>query len=361
MEIVIPVWSLGAKHGGVRVLCELATGLTRRGHRVRVLCFDDGAEPAFRVEAEIARAGAPPRGRNLIGDLPAQGRMRAALERLSGADVALANLHLTADPVHHARIRARKFYYIQAYEPDFYLGYWARLPYRFMALRSYRYPLRHIANCQTVARQVDGEDADRVPIVPPGIDPGLFHARGRRAPGERLVVGTIGRPQPWKGTRDCFEAVRRVRERGIGLDFRVAFGNIPAGCEDVARTDDSPRDDAELTEWYRGLDILLAGVYWRAAPYPPLEAMACGTAVVSTPNDHLREGENALTAPQQDPAALARALERMIRDRALRARLVAEGIRVAVAHHWDVVVEKMERILTGEIDSPIGGSERRRR
>ncbi len=358
MDIVIPVWSLAGKHGGIRVLCELGTGLTRRGHRVRFLAFDELANPDFATAAEIVRIGPASGGRYLFRDLPRQQRLREAIERFHDADVLLANHHLTARPVHRARIRARKLYYIQAYEPDFYPRRWHTGPQIGLAKRSYRYPLLHVANCISVARAVHGKRANRVPIVPPGLDLALYHPKGRKPPREPLVVGTISRVEPWKGTVDCFEAVKRLRAREIALDFRVAFGNIPAGYEDVVRADDAPRDDRELAGWYRSLDVLVAAVYWGGAPYPPIEAMACGTAVVTTPNDHTREGVNALTAPQQDPGALASALERMLTDRSLRERLVAQGLRDATTHSWENVVRKMESILSGQIPAPLGINDR---
>jgi len=354
VEVVIPAWTLAEKHGGIRVLCEIASGLADRGHRVVFLAFDEESHPAFPTRAEIVSIGPRPWGRNLILDLPKQRRLRAAIERFPTADVVLANHNMTALPVHRARVAARKFYYIQAYEPDFYPRTPQRIVYAWRAKRTYDYPLHFIANAPSVAAAVCGSGGERIPIVPPGLDPSLYHARNRRPPGARPVVGTIGRFGQWKGTVDCFEAVRRVRARGIELDFSVAFGNVPAGYENDARLDVAPADDRALTDWYRSLDVLIAGVYWGGAPYPPLEAMACGTAVVTTPNDHVQADQTALVAPQQNPGALAEALERALTNRALRERLVVAGHAAAANHSWEVLVPRMERLLRGELESPVG-------
>jgi len=62
------------------------------------------------------------------------------------------------------------------------------------------------------------------------------------------------------------------------------------------------------------------------------EAMACGTAVVSTdcpygPSEIITDDVSGLLVPTRDPSALAAAILRVLRDPALRARLAAEGKR----------------------------------
>ncbi len=61
----------------------------------------------------------------------------------------------------------------------------------------------------------------------------------------------------------------------------------------------------------------------------PLEAMACGRPVVATATggaaEYLRDGENCLIVPVDDPQSLAAAVQRLAADEALRAGLVAGG------------------------------------
>ena len=62
-------------------------------------------------------------------------------------------------------------------------------------------------------------------------------------------------------------------------------------------------------------------------PVSIVEALACGVPVVATPvsgiPEAVRDGENGLLVPENDPEALAAAIRRLAEDGALRARLAA--------------------------------------
>jgi len=83
---------------------------------------------------------------------------------------------------------------------------------------------------------------------------------------------------------------------------------------------------------------------------PPMEAMACGAALVTFDNggcrDYALDGETALVAPRRDVAALAGALERLVTDAGLRERLARQGQAfVASRFDWDRAAERLEDIL----------------
>jgi alpha-1,3-rhamnosyl/mannosyltransferase len=70
---------------------------------------------------------------------------------------------------------------------------------------------------------------------------------------------------------------------------------------------------------------------------PPLEAMACGVPVASSPRASLAEvvGDAAVTFDPDDPAAIASAIDRVTGDDAERARLVAAGRERAARFTWE--------------------------
>jgi glycosyltransferase involved in cell wall biosynthesis len=90
---------------------------------------------------------------------------------------------------------------------------------------------------------------------------------------------------------------------------------------------------------YDAADIYLNTSRVDNQPVSILEAFACGLPVVSTAvggiPDMVTHGEDALLAPDDDPAALAGLLRALLRDGALAARLAQNGHRRMLAHSWE--------------------------
>jgi glycosyltransferase involved in cell wall biosynthesis len=86
---------------------------------------------------------------------------------------------------------------------------------------------------------------------------------------------------------------------------------------------------------------------------PVLEAMAAATPVVCTDahgnRDVCADGVNCLM-PAAEPLAVAAALERVMGDEELRARLVAQGLRTAREYRWERRIDQLEAFLEGVAD-----------
>ncbi len=96
-----------------------------------------------------------------------------------------------------------------------------------------------------------------------------------------------------------------------------------------------PRE--ELGLWYNAATALVYPSLYEGFGLPPLEALQCGTPVVTSNTSSLPEvvGDAALTVDPTDVEALAAALTRIATDTALREELHARGPARAALFSWE--------------------------
>ena len=94
--------------------------------------------------------------------------------------------------------------------------------------------------------------------------------------------------------------------------------------------------DGDLAALYAGADLFATASLYEGFGFPPLEAMLCGTPVVSSPGGSLAEvlGDAATVVPAFDEGLWAEALDRGLSDTALRAALRERGFRRAARFKW---------------------------
>ncbi len=126
---------------------------------------------------------------------------------------------------------------------------------------------------------------------------------------------------PECGTAALLDVRRAVQQ--AGRSERVHLIGAPA-----------EEDKAAL---YSGAAAFVFPSEYEGFGLPPLEAMACGTPVVAANASSVPEvcGDAALQVRPGDPAALADALEALLHDADLRARLIERGLAQAASFTWE--------------------------
>jgi glycosyltransferase involved in cell wall biosynthesis len=269
---------------------------------------------------------------------------------LPDGDVVLATAWQSAPVAAAAPARCgRGFYLVQHYE-SLYHGHAAAVD------ATYRLPLRKIAISTWLAdvmRERFGSAAD---VVVTPVDREQFHRVDARAEPPHPRVLMLHHEYAWKGVADGLEAVGRVRARVPSLRL-VGFGvkrpRFPLPYDEFH--ENPPQD--RLAELYSGADIYLCPSWDEGLGMPPMEAMACGAALVTYDNggcrDYARDGDTALVARRRDIEDLAAKLERVATDGALRARIAASGRAfVTTAFDWERAVARLESLFAAASVAP---------
>jgi glycosyltransferase involved in cell wall biosynthesis len=202
-----------------------------------------------------------------------------------------------------------------------------------------------------------GMDANRIRVVPNGIDPDLFRpAPVRRA--ERPTLLVIGRLRKYKRVDLIVSAVGRLVAQGIDVELEIAGdGDERASLERQIRElglesrvrllgfiDEADKRDRLRRAWIHVLTSSKEG--WGISN---MEAAACGTHSVASDVPGLREsvldGETGLLVPHGDVEALTAALGRLIRDDETRERLGRGARALAERFSWGAAADGVEAVL----------------
>jgi len=169
-----------------------------------------------------------------------------------------------------------------------------------------------------------------------------------------LAVGSL---QPRKNLVRLIRAYARLRNEQHGFNHQLvivgrklwlhheifaAAAQVlkPRWADDVVLT--GYVADEDLPPLYRAAALFVYPSLFEGFGLPPLEAMACGTPVVTSNSSSLPEivGDAALLIDPYNEAALADAIWRAANDEALRIRLRAAGLARAGRFTWRAAAEK---------------------
>ncbi len=105
-------------------------------------------------------------------------------------------------------------------------------------------------------------------------------------------------------------------------------------------------DTAELPYFYNGADLFVYPSLYEGFGLPPIEAMACGTPVITSNVSSLPEvvGEAALTINPYDTLSLAESILKVLSDEALRLELSKKGLRHSSKYNWNSIVSQVLKV-----------------
>jgi glycosyltransferase involved in cell wall biosynthesis len=200
-----------------------------------------------------------------------------------------------------------------------------------------------------------------------GIEPGeeqVARVRERYQLDDQYVL-YVGNIKPHKNLERLIAAFARLRREGFDHLKLLIIGDEISKHPSLRRA--VHRDKLHKHVRFLGfvpfetLSVLyrLAGVFVFPSLYegfglPPVEAMACGTPVVTSNVSSLPEvvGDAALLVDPYDPDSIAEGMCRVLTDDALRATLRARGLRQARQYSWEQSVRRVHDIYREVLEQP---------
>lgn len=205
--------------------------------------------------------------------------------------------------------------------------------------------------------------ADDVAVIYNGVDQERFRPASEasirqtrealRLP-PRYVLG-LGSLEPRKNFRGLLRAWSRAQEHLAGSCELVIAGGGGRNFRDVALRTSSPHvrflgyvPDAHLPALYSGAAAFAYPSVFEGFGLPVLEAMACGTPVVTSTTSSLPEvaGDAAVLVDPLDVEAVAEGIVSAVEERALRRRLRRKGLARARSFTWERAAAETWRVLS---------------
>ncbi len=228
----------------------------------------------------------------------------------------------------------------------------------------------------TVSTVLNGLDADQFERRLDGAR-GVFPRVAARngVPRDGRIVLVSARRVPWKGHQDVIEAMGILRDRGRADDVRVMINGAgmsdnrwPAYDNDLAaqihRRGLDGRvvlldelDPSEVASCYTAAHVaVLASREAEPFGYANVEAMLAGVPVITTahggPVEYIEDGVSGLLVPPEEPAAIAEALDKVLRDPALHDRLAHAGRAAAQRLSLRAMADSYIDLITRRV--PVG-------
>lgn len=209
-----------------------------------------------------------------------------------------------------------------------------------------------------------GVDADKISVVHAGVEArfrpvrDLAHLERVRAQYDlpELFILFVGTIEPRKNLSRLITAYAAMRRQTALPHQLILCGAKGWLCDDIYRQvhDEGLGEDVkfpgfiadqDLPALYTLADLFVFPSLYEGFGLPPLEAMACGTAVVAGNNSSLPEvlGSAALLVDAGDTDAITEAMATALGNASLRVRLADMGRAQAARFSWESAAQQLLR------------------
>jgi len=390
VTFVVPSLDLG---GGVRVVFEYANRLTERGHEVSIVypLTPSSMKPGLSIASLIKRMGYTAL-KTIRGNEVNWFDVKAKIVRIPtinpssilniehlvpDADVIIATAWETAYFVNNLNNRkGKKFYFIQHYEiwdiwnddrcwelaekiesdpnrlclamHDIHPEDEYSQKVKDLVDATYVMPLHKITISSWLKELIEDKFGAKVDAtIINGINTEIFYSNKTKSK-KNITVLMPYRPMIWKGTADGIKALETVKRKYPKTEIRLYGSEIDQNLSKWAVFYENPSDD-DLRALYSSSDIFVLPSFVEGCQLPPMEAMACGCAVVATNvggvPDYAIDGKTILASPPRRPELLVKNIMRLIENEDKRVSIARSGYEHIQQYTWERATDQFEEAL----------------
>ena len=335
--------------GGYKIVFEYANRLCRKGHQICILFINDCSFKNYRIPYIAKIVGSD----YLTWKHPTWFDLDVRIKKISGyghkvgkkvenQDIVIATAITTVDYVTRLNTKAQKCYFIQDYE------IWEKSEEYVHG--SYSLGLKNIVISDWLKEIVDRYADVPCTVIKNPIDTTLYKPVIDIKNRSNHSVSFLYHHGKHKGVKYVIEAIEILKKKYPDLKVH-AFGTVRKGNDLPDYVDYVYCATQEQTiEIYNSSAIFMCATINEGYGLTGLEAMACGTVLVSTAYqgvfEYAENEKNALLSPVKDVGSLVENVCRLFEDDKLRFSLAYAGIEnVAEGFTWEKAVDKFERVL----------------
>lgn len=221
--------------------------------------------------------------------------------------------------------------------------------YKILTKLSYQYKVRYLFNSKyTYKKFIEVAKRDiEYKLIHPSLNHKVFFNKNIRKNTE-INICLVARKHPWKGFIDFIKPFNKGKILGIDNIFVISHDDL--SDFDLSNvTLIKPKNDEEIAYYMNISHIFILTSWWEGFGLPPLEAMACGCAVILTNaggvNEYAVSNENCLMYEPKDQGQLITHIDTLVNNLKLRNKLSENAIAKSKTFSWEKSTNQFMDIL----------------
>ena len=182
-------------------------------------------------------------------------------------------------------------------------------------------------------------------VIPNAVNNDIFFAEKNKIKNKNINIALIGsEDSEFKRIKNILEAIRKLQNEGYKIDINWITPTKPKN-NDINAIVNPPQKT--IGDVLRKSDIFICASIYESFCLPVLEAMSCGTSVITTNNggnmDFVKENENALIIEKDNIEDICDKIKILYKDEKLREMLSKKAVETSKEYSWDKTINKIEK------------------